>query len=234
LLLYYITDRYQFAGSDQEKKEKLLARIGWAAQCGVDYIQLRERDLTARELETLTSEAIAVVREAAAILSNAGKGTKLLVNSRMDVALATGADGVHLRSTDMAASEARAIVAKAWSRNEARAQGFFFISVSCHSGKEVRLAESHGADMVLFAPVFEKSEGRGAPHGIQGLRAVCRDSRAARPAVHVLALGGVTVNNAGACMHAGAAGVAGIRLFQEGDLAATVAVLRSLKTSLRA
>lgn len=227
MLLYYITDRHQFSGPEREKREKLVARIACAAKCGVDFIQLRERDLPARELEALTAEAMAAVRSAAPGDFNSGKRTKLLVNSRIDVSLALGADGVHLRSTDMAASEARALVAQAAHGNSAGWPTGLLISVSCHSAPEVRLAESHGADLALFAPVFEKSGGSTPPHGLKGLRAVCRDRRAARPAVPVLALGGVTVNNAGSCLRAGAAGVAGIRLFQEGDLAATVAQLRS-------
>ena len=229
MLLYYITDRRRFAGSEEEKKEKLLARIAEAARCGIDFIQLRERDLPARELEGLTSEAVTVVRAAALAESRARKCTKLLVNSRIDVALVASADGVHLRSTDIVASEARALAAKAATNSSAGRPGGFFISVACHSAREARLAESHGADLVLFAPVFEKTTESISPHGVKGLRAVCRDRHGARPAVPVLALGGVTVENASSCIRAGAAGVAGIRLFQEGDLAATVAELGAAK-----
>ena len=236
MLLYYITDRQQFSGSEREKREKLLVRIADAAKCGIDFIQLRERDLPARELEALTADAMTAIRAPAPADVNSGKRTKLLVNSRIDVALAAGANGVHLRSTDVAASEARAL-AKATRSDPAGWPAGLLISVSCHSLREVRLAESHGADLVLFAPVFEKTAGSIAPHGVKGLRAVCQDRHAARPAAPVLALGGVTVRNAGECMQAGAAGVAGIRLFQEGDLAATVAELRSTAdggTALRA
>lgn len=240
MLLYYITDRHQFPGTEPEKQQKLLARIAEAAQCGIDFIQLRERDLSARELESLAEKALVAIRSALSSALTAEKSgprppptrsSKLLINSRLDVALAVGADGVHLRSTDIAASEARAVVAKAFHENESPAAPGFVISVSCHSGAEVRLAEAHGADLVLFAPVFEKSDVSFAPHGIAGLRAVSRDKRAAQPPVPVLALGGVTIANAAACLRAGASGVAGIRLFQEGNLSETVSKLRRLKTS---
>lgn len=229
MLLYYITDRQQFSGSEREKRDKLLARIADAARWAIDFIQLRERDLPAGELEALAADAMTAIGAAAPADVNSGKRTKLLVNSRIDVALAAGANGVHLRSTDIAASEARALAAKVARSDPAGWPAGFLISVSCHSPREVRLAEGHGADLVLFAPVFEKTAGSISTHGVKGLRGVCHDRRAAQPAVPVLALGGVTVGNAKSCIQAGAAGLAGIRLFQEGDLAATVTELRSAK-----
>src|SRR5581483_5253436 len=150
VLLCYITDRLQFPGNDSERTRRLLAKVAEAARCGVDWVQLRERDLTARELERLAREAVAVVREASS-------RTRLLINSRIDVALAAGADGVHLRSDDIAASEARVIWTKAGRRtNGGGVFGPPVIGVSCHATNEVRLAEAHGADFALFAPVFEK------------------------------------------------------------------------------
>lgn len=225
MLLYYITERQQFPGSEAEKRAKLLAKIAEAASAGVDFIQLRERDLTARELEALAGKALLEVRQAT---STPGV-PKLLINSRVDVALAVGADGVHLRSDDIAASEARSIAAKSSVYKGDATQNGFYISVSCHSPAEIRLAESHGADLVLFAPVFEKAGGDIQPHGVKGLRVVCGDRRAARPPVAILALGGVDVSNAASCLKAGAAGVAGIRLFQEGDVGETVRRLRSIQ-----
>jgi thiamine-phosphate pyrophosphorylase len=221
LLLYYISDRQLFAGSEAEKQAKLLAKIAEAAKSGVDFIQLRERDLQARELESLAEKALLAIRQAGAT----SLAPKLLINSRLDVALAVGADGVHLRADDISASEARAVAAKAH-RTQPAAKSY--VSVACHTQAEVRLAEAHGADLVLFAPVFEKVGGQQEPHGIKGLRAVCKDRRAARPPVQVLALGGVNLENAAACFKAGAAGIAGIRLFQEGDVAETVRKLRGL------
>src|SRR4051794_37327664 len=93
MLLYYITDRTQFSGKDAERRAALLAKVHECARAGVDYIQLREKDLSGRELESLACFAGDEIREA-------GSKSKLLINSRMDVAIASGADGVHLRSGD--------------------------------------------------------------------------------------------------------------------------------------
>ena len=220
MISYYITDRKQFPGTAAEQRARLLAKIAEATRAGVDLIQLREKDLPARDLESLAKEAMTVVRENAG-----GKRTRLLINSRVDVAIAAEADGVHLRGDDIAASEARVIFAKAGVRKP-------MIGVSCHSVSEVRLAESHGADFAVFGPVFEKS---GAPgHGLATLQAACGQVpapgvEAAVPAgqMPVLALGGVTQDNAAACLKAGAAGVAAIRLFQENDIASVLEDLKS-------
>jgi thiamine-phosphate pyrophosphorylase len=224
-LLYYITDRAQFPGPEAQRRRRLLEKIADAARAGVDFIQLREKDLPARELEGLAREAVAVIRSTKLETRN----SKLLINHRTDIALAAGADGVHLRSDDISASEARSIL----SRNQKLEASNWFIGVSCHTPQEVALAESHGADLAVFAPVFEKSGRPGA--GLDALRQAC--ARAVAPdrkveagevhAMPVLALGGVTLDNARACLEAGAAGVAGIRLFQEGDIAEVVAHLRS-------
>ena len=218
MLLYYITDRTQFPGDESARQEALLARIAEAARWGVDYIQLREKDLSARELESLAKRAVGAVR-------TNSSATKLFINSRLDVAIAAGADGVHLRSHgDLAASDARVIFAKCGVHDP-------IIACSCHTLEEVALAESHGADFAVFAPVFEKDGVRAA--GLEGLRAVCRREMSASSKMPVLALGGVTAKNAAACIEAGAAGVAGIRLFQSGDIGKAVATLRRLGTSLQ-
>src|SRR5256885_3873178 len=136
MLLYYITDRTQFPGNEAARRSALLAKVQECGRAGVDYIQLREKDLSARELERL---ARAVVEEVRA----AGGKCKLLINSRMDVAIACGADGVHLRSGDEDPNpgDARAIFASAGVPKPV-------IAASCHNEKEVALAESHGADFV--------------------------------------------------------------------------------------
>jgi len=133
LLLYYITDRRQFPGGEQAQRRQLLLRISAAARLGVDYIQLREKDLSIRELEFLARDAVRCVRENSAT-------TKLLINSRTDVALAVRADGVHLTTTDISASDARTI----WfSGNKKRETGNGLFAVSCATPEAVRLAESH-------------------------------------------------------------------------------------------
>lgn len=227
MLLYYITDRTRFPGPEPERRRRLLDKMGEAARASVDFIQLREKDLSAHELESLARDAISIIR------SNAKRETrnvKLLINHRPDIALATGADGVHLRSDDISASDARSIL----SRNGNPGTQDWLVTVSCHTPAEVALAESHGADFAVFAPVFEKSGRAGS--GLEALRQACTRAIAPNPkveagAVHpmpVLALGGITLENARTCVEAGAAGIAAIRLFQENDVAHVVARLRSV------
>src|SRR5208282_6084090 len=102
-LLYYITDRSQFRGDECARRRDLLGKVAEAARACVDYIQLREKDLSTRELELLAREVVAIVRENSSL-------TRLLINSRTDVALAAAADGVHLRADDVVPREARAVV----------------------------------------------------------------------------------------------------------------------------
>jgi thiamine-phosphate pyrophosphorylase len=226
VLLYYISDRMQFDGSEADRRSQLLQRIEQAASAGVDYIQLREKDLRSGDMEKLATEALRRVRDAST-------HTRLLINSRIDIALATGLDGVHLTSTDINPGDARAIHARARTTAGSR----FMVASSCHTVAEVRLAESHGADFVVLAPIFEKVASGAAGIGLAELRSATLlgtkpDLRVEagdhRVGIPVLALGGITVENAAACLQAGAAGVAGIRLFQQGDVAATVRRLREM------
>jgi len=223
VLIYYITDRRQFAGTDAERRAALLRTIRAAAVAGVDYIQLREKDLGGRELEGLAKEALKVVRSEG--------GARLLMNHRTDVALAVGADGVHLTGNDVAASEARAMAATAGRSAP------FLIAASCHSAREVRLAESHGADFAVLAPVFEKVNVSGGI-GLEELRRATQKDRTpdmrveagdTRRSFAVFALGGVDVKRAAMCAAMGAAGIAGIRLFQQGgDLGELVKAIRGI------
>lgn len=219
MLLYYITDRHQFPGDEAAKRQRLLEAISAAARAEVDYIQLREKDLTTRELEALSGEAVAAVAK----VREGGSKTKLLINSRTDVAIAIGAEGVHLRADDISAGDARAVFAKCGVAKPV-------IGVSCHTEEEVALAESQGADFAVFGPVFEK-EGSAAHAGLERLKAACARPPIAGAKMPVLALGGVTLANAAACLDAGADGIAGIRLFQSGDVAETVKALRAMRSS---
>jgi len=222
MLLYYITDRTQFPGGEAERRQRLMATALAAAEAGVDFIQLREKDLTARELEGMASE-----------LANALKNlpnTRLLINSRVDIAIACGAHGVHLPAGDISASEARVIFSKAGLKDAV-------IACSCHNIAEINQAEAHGADFAVFSPIFgkqssgEESRGLGAV-GLSGLREICNRPAAAAARMPVLALGGITFENAAGCLACSAAGVAGIRLFQANDPARVVMQLRQLETSV--
>jgi thiamine-phosphate pyrophosphorylase len=213
LLLYYITDRAQFPGDENARQRALLAKITEATRCGVDLIQLREKDLSTRELEALTRATLSVVRLPGT--ENRAPTTRLLINSRIDIAIACGADGVHLRSDDISPSEVRQI----WSQSGHTARAL--VSVSCHSEPYVARAASEHADFALFAPVFEKKDAPlRSPAGLDKLREACRQK------IPVLALGGITLENARACLDAGAAGIAAIRLFQLNDIAEVVQHLR--------
>ena len=223
MLLYYITDRNGFPGTEAERRAALLRRIGEAAHAGVDYIQLREKDLAPRILEELAHETVRIVRDHSQL-------TRLLINGRSDIALACGADGVHLPSGELPASEVRAL----WTKSSARKP---VIGVSAHSIAEVREAEAHGADFAVLAPIFEK-ERSSAGIGVGILHDAC--AGVATPGdveapyfgrFAVLALGGVNLRNARACLEAGAAGIAGIRLFQNAEIAQTVRLLRGLQPS---
>jgi len=166
---------------------------------GVHYVQLREKPMAAGELVKLAVAILEVLRES-------GK-TKLLVNGRPDVAVASGADGVHLTAADgeLTAAQVRAVF-------EAAGAGTPVVSVSCHTLEEVRRAVSDGADFILFGPVFEKrvdGEMVGKGVGLGKLQEACKVAGE----TPVLALGGVTWPRAELCIEAGAAGVAGIRLF---------------------
>lgn len=205
MILYYITDRRQFPGDAAQQRGCVLQKIAEAAQAGVDYIQLREKDLPVRDLERLAREAQAAV---------AGTTTKLLINSRSDAAIASGASGVHLTSNDISAGDVRAL----WGSRSA------VIGVSCHSVAEVRMAEAQGADFAVLAPIFGKGDAPGI--GLRVLGEACGrvpqpDHTEAAPVpmrFPVLALGGVTIENALSCLAAGAAGIAGIRIFQQGEV----------------
>lgn len=214
MLLYYITDRKQFSGDEVVRRRHLLAKISEASRCGVHHIQLREKDLSGRELESLARESLHEIQLAT---GNREPRTALLINSRTDLAIAVGADGVHLRSEDVSPSAVRAL----WEQRRDGIRVRPLVAVSCHSEQEVVAAESENADFAVFAPVFEKKDAPGVPPaGLARLRQACRHG------IPVLALGGITLKNARSCLEAGAAGIAGIRLFQENEIREVIQRLR--------
>ncbi len=209
MLLYYITDRKSFAGNPREQRAALLRRITDAARAAVELVQLREKDLATMDLEELAREAVALVRQNSAT-------TKLLINTRADIALAVGADGVHLPAGSAPVTEIRSN----WLR---RTKNEPLIGISAHSIEDLRELEARGANFAVLAPIFEKIATEAVGIGMNVLREACAGAR-----TPLLALGGVNLTNARACLDAGAAGVAGIRLFQDGDLSSTVSALREL------
>jgi len=182
---------------------RLAARL---ARAGVDWIQIREKDLGARALLALVS----------AVIAQAGSA-QVVVNARLDVALAGGAAGVHLGEASLPVAAARDFC-----RQRAPA---LRIGKSCHSLEDALAAEREGADYVFFGPVYAtpSKAAYGEPQGIENLEQVARQL-----GIPVIAIGGITPENAAACIRAGARGVAAIRWFQEpGNLEERVAALRA-------
>ena|ERR1700739_587054 len=222
-LLYYITDRTAFPGDESNRRRRLLEKIHEGAKAGVDYIQLREKDLPTRDLESLAKEAVAILQQLRT--ENEKLRTALLINSRTDVALAVEADGVHLRSEDISPEEVREIWTSCGAGTHARElpPRDPLIAVSCHSPSEVAQGAASKATFAVFAPVFEKKDAAVAQPTL-----LARLAEACSADIPVLALGGVTLANARSCFDAGAAGIAAIRLFQENRIADVVQQLRNL------
>lgn len=240
-LLSYVTDRRSLAlpetietGRHLDTQKILLKKIAAAAAAGVDWIQIREKELSGKECSSLTREAIRLAasswpREGAeASISSKTEAarekasSRILVNDRLDVALAAQAGGVHLGEKSLPPEEAQRLV-----RTLDREKNFL-IGVSCHSLEAAKAAERGGADYLFFGPVFAtpSKAAYGAPQGLKRLGEVCR-----AVAVSVLAVGGITLENAAACLSVGASGIAAIRLFQNApDVGAVARALRELST----
>lgn len=218
-LLCYVTDRRSLATSESgELRKTLLLKIEAAAAAGVDWIQIREKDLSGRDCALLTREAL---QRATKSQASGAARTRIVVNDRLDVALTENASGVHLGEKSLPVAEAKRLVAKRGERNG------FIIGVSCHSLEAARSAERDGAAYLFFGPVFATPSKAtfGEPQGLERLAAVCREF-----SIPVLAIGGITLENASACFAAGAAGIAAIRLFQDTqDISSLVQSLRKLK-----
>jgi thiamine-phosphate pyrophosphorylase len=182
-----------------ELAEKLLLeKIEQAAKAGVDWIQVREKDLSGRELAKFAEHAIL----------RTGRGSAVVVNDRVDVACAVAASGVHLGEHSLPPEQTKRLV------SQCRPRENFIVGVSAHSLEGAIQAEQAGADYVIFGPVYStpSKASFGQPQGVQRLQEVCK-----RLTIPVLAIGGITLQNVGDCLTAGAAGVAAIRLFQDAE-----------------
>ena len=207
MLRYAITSRALYPGDELQQQAALLPEASRWVTDGIDFIQLREKDLPA-------SSIAALAREILQAIAAANSPTKLLLNSRPDIAIATAAHGIHLTASadELTPTQVRRLYAR--SLYPAANRPSPIITVSCHTLEDVHRARVHQADAILFGPVFEKNiAGKiiTPGQGLIQLRAACL---AASP-IPVYALGGVTLENAVACLEAGAAGIAGIRLFHQ-------------------
>lgn len=197
--LYYITDRRQISS------QSLDACIDGAISANVDWVQIREKDLPTSSLLSLSESAAERARRVG--------HTRMMVNDRLDVARAAKAHGVHLGTQSMPVEVVRRIV-----------PAEFFVGASCHSLEESLAAQAAGADYILLGPIFATPSKLqyGPPLGLGKLREVT-----SQLSIPVFALGGITIDRTFLCLQNGAAGIAGIRLFQ--DCASIKALVRELR-----
>ena len=197
-ILCWVTSRRDFstASCEESAQAALLAAIARPAAANLDWIQLREKDLPSASLATLARSALRLAQP----------GQRILLNDRLDIALATGAHGVHLGESSLPPAEVTR-----WLRSSSTPPGFL-VGVSCHSLESARAAAQAGASYIFFGPVFAtpSKAAFGPPQGLARLADVCRSVK-----IPVLAIGGISADNAAACLSAGASGIAAIRLFQD-------------------
>lgn len=162
-----------------------------AVRSGVHFIQIREKDLSDRDLFALAVRVVSIA---------SGSDCRVIVNGRADIAIAAGADGVHLPEGGLRPSDLRDVL-----------RGRLIIGCSTHSEKAALEAQASGADYVLLSPVFAtpSKAALGQPLGLDSFSSICR-----KLGIPVLALGGIDERRVPEVLRAGAAGVAGIRLFQ--------------------
>lgn len=185
-LLYFITNRRELG------RQSLIRCMRNALDLGVNFIQIREKDLPERALYDLTVQAVSMAR---------ATGCRILVNGRADIALAAGADGVHLPSQGLQIADIRSWIPKG-----------FMVGVSVHTTHEIRSACVSKADYILVGHVLPtpSKERLGPSLGLEFLREAC-----ACTSIPMFALGGMTAEAIGPVLKTGAAGIAGISLFQK-------------------
>ena len=197
-MLCLVTDRRRLwpgAASLESARRCVLEQAQYAVDARIDLIHLRERDLSSADLAALAADLLRLTRSTA---------TRVVINDRLDVALACGADGVHLRADSFTVTAARRLVPSS-----------FLVGRSVHSVSEAAAAD--GADYIVAGTVFPTASkgGAGACIGVEGLRAIVR-----AVAAPVLAIGGISIERAGEVAAAGAAGIAGIGLFMDPETVA--------------
>lgn len=222
-LLCYVTDRHSLSVANLKGSiEALTQKIADVTAAGVDWVQIREKDLTARELASLTWQALRIASKYSAKRSSA---VRVLLNDRLDVALAERAGGVHLGERSLPIAEAKRLTESAVRKQTVDAS--FLAGVSCHSIEGAQAAERDGADYIFFGPIFAtpSKAAFGEPQDVTRLAQVCRAVK-----LPVLAIGGIALENVESCLAAGAAGVAAIRVFQHA--ANTIEDIRTLRELL--
>ena len=205
-ILCYVTDRRSLSDAKPlECVATLAKKIEHVAAAGIDWVQIREKDLPAAELAALTRQSLDIAKHSA----KSANAIRVLVNDRLDVAIAERAHGVHLGEKGLPVAEAKRLVESARGRHAL--DDSFLIGVSCHSLEAAQAAQRNGADYIFFGPVFATPSKApfGAPQGTERLEQVCRSL-----SIPVLAIGGISLENVPACMRVGATGIAAIRLFQ--------------------
>ena len=218
-ILCYVTNRQGLASADQHQIEALLQRIAMVAAAGTDWIQIREKDFSGKQLSSFTRAAVAQIK---LVNERNGTQTRILVNDRLDVALSEHTSGVHLGEQSVPVLDVCKLLA---GKPNLAEPDKFLVGASCHSVPAALSAARDNADYIFFGPVFAtpSKASFGAPQGLSRLAEVC-----SAISIPVLAIGGITLDNASDCFAAGAAGIAAIRLFQDAEnLAVLVSELRA-------
>lgn len=221
-ILCYVTGRQSLSAAPQKDLlDLLLDKIQLLSAAGIDWIQLREKDLTGKQSALLTCEAL---RRVSRREGSTKSSTRIIANDRLDVALAEQAGGVHLGESSVPVEGAKRLLLASPAAQTLALE--FLVGVSCHSLEAAKSAADSGANYLFFGPIFATPSKAdfGSPQGLDRLAAVCSSVN-----IPVLAIGGITLGNASSCLSAGASGIAAIRLFQDSaDPASLVRALRQL------
>ncbi|MFT3744402.1 MAG: thiamine phosphate synthase [Pyrinomonadaceae bacterium] len=189
-LIYLITPGDAVIGNFDSKRRQILDVVRLAVKIGVPLIQIREKQLSAKALYSLTKDVVSLAR---------GTRTRIFVNDRSDIAVAAGAYGVHLTSSSIPVN----IVRKNFSKD-------LMVGISTHTIDEIRTAADEGADFAVFGPIFA-TPGKDALVGLDLLSEACRENEK----LPVFGLGGIDRTNYAEVLAAGAAGFAAIRCLNQ-------------------